>query len=199
MRPRMDENRGRPPREMGDSDRNTDRPRNQERRKERETGRHRKGELKGRRGKAHVGEGNRGSRPGLGEAPVGKGPQVTAAPPPPASWAAHLSRVTPEAPCPLPGPVGAAVGGAGGETPELSPSTLGCSLATPIPRASGEEGVPARPGRGWLCWGTRPVLGVLARPSRAPLTLTSPGTWLLSAFLPSHPNAASFGISKPCS
>ena len=190
MRPRMDENRGRPPREMEtptETQTDPETKKGGKKGKQEDTGKN----SKGGGGRAYVGEGNRGSRPGLGEAPVGKGPQVTAAPPPPASWAAHLSRVTPEAPSPLPGPAGVAMGGAGGETPELSPSTLSCSLATPIPRASGEEGVPARPGRGWLGWGTRPVL---ARPSRAPLTLTSPGTWLLSAFLPSHPNAVSFGI-----
>ena len=109
------------------------------------------------------------------------------------------SRVTPAAACPLPSQVWAAVGGAGVETSGWGPSTLGRSSATPVPKVPGEEGVPARRGRGGCAgaaagsWGCRTWPQRGTTPSHLPRGLAPP------CLPPKPPLTASFGISKPCS
>lgn len=99
----------------GDLTEMLDRPRNQERGKK--GNRKTQGKKQREAGEgAHVGEGTGGSRPGLGAISIGKGPQVTAAPPGhSASHGLPVLRDT-EAPVPSALPGGAAVVGLEGDS-----------------------------------------------------------------------------------
>lgn len=138
---------------------------------------------------------------GQGHKPRGAGPQVTVISPPPTSWAAHLSQVTPEAAGSVPSQGWVAVGGAEVKIRELNPNAF--SLLTPIPRVPGEEGrLPpspvemAVPGELVQCSGGAAGLDV------ASLTPISPDDWargLAPLCCPPQATPTAFGISKPCS
>lgn len=128
---------------------------------------------------------------GQGHRSRGAEPQVTVAPPPPTSWAAHLSRVTPEAAGPLPSQGRVAVGGAGVMITGLGPSTLSLINSHSQGTWTGGQG-PTKPSAGGCAWGSHPVLGGAAGPSGASLTPISPddsgqGAWLLPAILLKRP------------
>lgn len=108
------------------------------------------------------------------------GPQVTAAPPPPTGWAAHLSRVTAEAACSLSSRGWAAVGGAAPQRPwSGQPRNSRSQGARGAGWARQAWGV-AVPGTPAWCWGGR------SRPRRGTAHSRLP-TWLLPAVLPKPP------------